>query len=405
MDVQGDRSGVDTSGPYNPEIFASQISRSAARFLDPDAQVKPDLIRKPDPITLYFGYWGKDSWRRTYGSFLMNRLRDGSLQVDRRLTQSEVDAYVETNNRLAANYRRGMPLGFAFGVSKWFVYEGKYKHPLLFASAELPYFRRFVEGTKMLFRMDPALGKQLLVSLGWRTFVYTVVGGFGMEIAAVIIMGTQILRDPRMQQFHADLKTHSPEEIKARREQAHRERMAQQTRIFRERTAEQRNQAGQSQSSEETSPQNGGYDESAHTIDTSSFDSATASDYTPPPETGTTPATRTSRYGSRAPAEQNKGTGFFDDDDDDDDASPTAPEYRGIVRRENASAGQGSAWERIRNQAQSGIPSDSGSASSSGSAWNQSEASVAASDSQRERERAQAEFNRMLDAERNQRNQ
>jgi hypothetical protein len=401
MDAQGERSQVDTTGPYNPEIFASQISRTAARFLDSDAQVKPDLIRKPDLITLYFGYWGKDSWRRTYGSFLLNRLRDGSLQVDRRLTQSEVDAYVETNNGLAANYRRGMPLGLAFGATKWFVYEGNYKHPLLFASAELPYFRRFAEGTKTLFRMDPALGKQMLVSLGWRTFVYTVVGGFGMEIAAVIIMGTQILRDPRMQQFHTELKTHSPEEIKARREQAHKERMAQQTRIFRERTAEQRNQAAQSQSSEETSPQNGGYDESTYTIDTSSIDSATASDNTPPSETGTAPATRTSNYGSRAPAEQNKGTGFFDDDD----ASPTAPEYRGIGRRENASAGQGSAWERIRNQAQGGIPSDSGSASSSGSAWNQSEASVAASDSQRERERAQAEFNRMLDAERNQRNQ
>ncbi|CEL06373.1 hypothetical protein ASPCAL07479 [Aspergillus calidoustus] len=381
------------SGPYNPEIFASQLSRITSRFLEPDAQVRPEFIRKPDPFTLYLGYWGTTSWQVKYSSLLVHRLQDASYLVNRELTQPELDAYVESHNVLVSNYTRGIPLGFLTGGAKWLLYEKNYKHFLQYAPPAgqqgMTPLRRFTEGTKMMYTCDRDLAKNLLLSLTRRLLVYTCVGALGLEVAGVIMSTQQVFNDPRMAQHREDAKKVPPETLKARRAQATKDRLA------------RKNQAAQS--SDEPTPQNGGYDESGYAMDSGGMGSATASGTTAYPSSGTASAsaTGTYSYGSRAPAEQSKGTGFFDDDDD---ASPTAPEYRGIVRRENAAAGQGSAWERLRNQSQSGIPSESGSVASGGSAWNQSEASVSASDSQRERKRAQAEFNRLLDAERNQSN-
>lgn len=99
--------------------------------------------------------------------------------------------------------------------------------------------------------------------------------------------------------------------------------------------------------------------------------------------------------------DQNKGTDFFESDD----ASPVAAEYR------SGGDSQGSAWDRIRQQA--GQDSRLGSAwtrsvnerqqreqdSGPGSAW--SGVSSTPDSERRQREQAQAEFDRLLEAERN----
>ncbi|KAJ0422908.1 hypothetical protein BJY00DRAFT_279071 [Aspergillus carlsbadensis] len=399
--MDGDNNGSILSGPYNPETFALQLSRITSRYLEPDAQVRPELIRKPGPFTLYLGFWGTASWRAAYASFLAIRLQGSSFEVDRALTQPEVDAHVESHDKIVSNLTRGIPLGFFTGGAKWFLYEGMYKHFLHYAPPAgqpgMTPLRRFAEGSKQLFRFNREHAKLLCISLVRRVVLYTTVAGIAFPLVGGIMATQQLLRDPRMAQHVEDARKVSPERVKALRGQAEKERAARQARAIKERLA-QRNQA---QPSEEPAPQHEGYDQSGHEMDSVRMNSATAPSTIAYPSsmTETAPAARTSSYGYRAPAEQNKGTGFFDDDDD---ASPTAPEYRGTARRDNATPGQGGAWERLRNQSQSGIPSGSGSASAGGSAWTQSEASVAASDSQRERERAQAEFNRLLDAERNQ---
>ncbi|KAL3454868.1 hypothetical protein BJX65DRAFT_10053 [Aspergillus insuetus] len=385
-----------SSGPYNPEIFASQLSRMTSRFSEPDVEVKSQFIRKPDPFTVYLGYWGTTGWQVAYATLLIGRLRDGSFLVNRGLTQPEVDAYVESHNVLVANFTRGIPAGFFAGAGKWFLYERNYQHFLKYAPPAgqpgMTPLGRFLEGTKMMWSFDRGLVKNLFTSLARRLILWTCLGTFGLEVAGVFMSNEQLLNDPRMAQHKEDKKQVSPEVVRALRAQAVKEREAIQAQGIKERLA-QKNQAAQM--GEEPTPQNGGFDQSGYASDSAS--SVTTSNTTayPPSETTSAPATGTYSYGSRAPAEQDKGTGFFDDDD----ASPTAPEYR-----ETPTGGQGSAWERLRSQAQSGIPPNSGSASSGGSAWTQSEASVAASESQRERERAQAEFNRLLDAERNQSN-
>lgn len=111
---------------------------------------------------------------------------------------------------------------------------------------------------------------------------------------------------------------------------------------------------------------------------------------------------------ARPVAEQSQGASFFDDDD----ASPTAPEYR---HAEGRSQG-GSAWDRIRQHTMSGSSSQSGQspqAKQEQGGWNSWQgASSPGSGSgysssnpdwgrQREREQSQAEFDRLVESERN----
>ncbi|KAL2845048.1 hypothetical protein BJY01DRAFT_214489 [Aspergillus pseudoustus] len=388
----------DPSLPYTTELFASQISQAASRFLAPETTIRPDLIRKPDPITLYLGYLGTGRWRSSYGSFLVARIQDGATQVDRPLTQPEIDAYVESNNGFVTNFRRGLPLGAFAGTAKFFWYEQNYKHFTMYAPAAsqergagaggvLSGVRRYVEGTRALFSVDPVLGKQLAGRLFTRLFFWTLGGTIGFQMFAAWTMAASLVKDPRMMQHAADLRTQSPEKVRDRRNQAAKERRQQ--RIL---------EAQARQQSEESVTQSGSYDQAGYGGDASSIDSAAAnasSDTRIYPVPGI--VTETSGYSP--PAEQNTSTGFFDDDD----ASPTAPAYRGIVQRENAAAAQGgSAWERLRNQAQN--PAASEPASPAGSSWGR-DSSAVNNDGQRERDRAQAEFNRMLEAERNQSNE
>ncbi|KAL2813914.1 hypothetical protein BJX63DRAFT_393567 [Aspergillus granulosus] len=376
--------------PYTPELFASQISRAASRFLEPDAKIRPDLIRKPDPITLYLGYFGTNWWRSTYAGFLVARLQDGSYQVGRRLTQPEVDAYVDSHNSFVTNFRRGLPLGFFVGGAKFFVYEKNYRHLLTYAPPAtqegMSPVRRYLEGTRALFKSDTALARKLLGSLSMRLLAYTMGGGFGLQVAAALAMNWKLQADPRMQQHAADSRKQPPEKVRERRNQALKERAA----------GQQQGQGQAQQPSDEPTPQSIGYEQTGYVGDSSSVGSATTTDSINA-STYPTTGTATGTYSYSAPVGQTKQRGFFDDDDEDD-ASPTAPEYRGIVRQEKAAA-QGSAWERIRNQAQN--PTASEPASLSGGSWDRSDSSIMNNDGQRERERAQAEFNRMLEAERN----
>ncbi|KAL3455123.1 hypothetical protein BJX64DRAFT_272968 [Aspergillus heterothallicus] len=378
------------NGPYSPELFASQLTRAASRYIDPNSAVRAELIRKPDPITLYVGFLGTPWWRDMYARFLLARLQDSSYKVGRPLTQPEVDAYVDTHNTLVSNFRRGIPLGLSAGTAKFFFYEQNYKHLLAYAPSDrpewqaMPAFRRYVEGTKMLVKMDTDMAKRLLGRWFFRLCTWTITGTFGLQFAAMFLMTSRLIADPRMQQHIADMKQQPPEQIRERRKQAVIERRTQQARELQ-------------QASENGAAQNQGNEQTEYANDSPSMGSVTASS-TESAFPQAPSVTYTPYRPPNPPGDQDKGIGFFDDDD----ASPTAPEYRATVRRENTAA-QGSAWERLRNQAQN--PAASETASPAVGSWGRSDASAANNDGQRERERAQAEFNRMLDAERNQENE
>ncbi|KKK17243.1 hypothetical protein ARAM_001820 [Aspergillus rambellii] len=389
-----------------PEPSGSSPAPSASAIAKyPGLQIKPDLITHPDLFTLYFGFFGPWFWKRKFTASLSQRIENARVLVQRPPTQEELDAFVTHTSRGVYQQRMGAPLGLLGGTARLLAQARKSAHFATYmprAAADKktapPTPANLVDAARAFARADPALFKQAAKMSALRLFFWTLAGASVSSVYAVWVDWNSTLTDPRLRQFVEDVKHQNPDDVRKRRAEATAERV--------------KGRSRQGQQQQQQQPEELGFEEFEARSGMQGLESGSEPVVQ---ETGQVQeqnrfarAALYSQYSqrdSRQPhEEQNRAVGFFDDDDDDDDdASPTAPEYRETVRKEFGGA-QGSAWDRIRQQNQTqaqaagpGMLKPSRPLQPKSDSWG----SGASGDGQQEREQAQAEFDRLVDAERN----
>ncbi|KAL4977208.1 hypothetical protein BDW66DRAFT_40669 [Aspergillus desertorum] len=360
-------------------------------------KLNPKSICRPGLETLYLGFFGTRNYHKAVVRRLVHKLEIGSAIINRPLTQDELDFYVETISQATSNNRWGLITGVEFGMLAGLVLGQRKKEFQQYAppidATKPAVFTRYVETLKTMRVADPAVFQRTIMSLCKTTLVGGVCGWFIGSAYAMSRSATAASTDPRIQQ-------HREEFMKVDQRVAERRR----------RNAMVAHAHG-TQGKVEEDPFNqeglyqGGFDESpaattSEPADISASPATQSRSYssntsTEDQSTPAWPSPHSGPYSPSAPTSgQNRDSAFFDDD-----ASPIAPDYR-----DTDTAPQGSAWERIRQQNQNPSYSPSASAPRYERAQPTAEATGKDSYRERERERAQAEFDRMLEAERNQHN-
>ncbi|PLB44224.1 hypothetical protein P170DRAFT_440542 [Aspergillus steynii IBT 23096] len=358
-DTMGAPLPADSFVPPNPEFPIPKYH---------PAQVRPETVVRPDLFIMAF-YPGPQAWRRKLTATINRRLLTIQAVAERPVRQEEVDAITQHASRKVYYERFGAPVGLA--VTYWSVNRTLRTH-----ETWRMYYRedgawvKPVEGVKALMNMakaDSANAARIMGVVGMRGFFWTLAGLTLSNIVAAFTESVGMAVDPRLEDFRKQGTNQSTEAIQRKQKEA----------MMRELAEKRRGQVvGKEAVEEQAAP-----------VETGWESQSSASRPQIQTQTQTQPI-----------VEQPQGQSFFDDDD----ASPTAPEYRAAERKSQG----GSAWERIRQQTMSGSPEqDQGSrgsweeASSSGSSSGSSASSPDWS-RQRERQQSQAEFDRLVEAER-----
>ncbi|KAL3481267.1 hypothetical protein BJX99DRAFT_181551 [Aspergillus californicus] len=349
-------------------ISSNIIARSVVpSLLEPDVRFRPDLIARPGPWVMYAGFFGQRSWAKNLTEELSLAADLKRVQFSHPLTQPEVDWLVEGYSRQLYNRRAVLLAGWQIGLAHVYFTERRISRRLIMANAPhdqaMSPLRRFFVGLSIVYGNG---------TVPFRAIAGTTVKKLGLWVVngwvLGIVYGTLGLRmmDPRVKESVLQSNHLSAEEKS--------KRGAQYSKII-----AWHSMLGQ-RPNKHVAP--GDFTASGDT-DEQSWEGASSSNDSPASSTDTpaSPTVGTSTYGYRVPPEsESTGTGFFDDD-----ASPTAPEYRGTTGP--SSSGQGSAWDRIRRGDQYQAPTQY---TSPGAAGNDNT----------ERDKAQADFDRMLEAER-----
>ncbi|KAL4780332.1 hypothetical protein BJX76DRAFT_338227 [Aspergillus varians] len=384
------------------QLTDSPSSQSANAFslpapLAPGVRLNPDLIYRPDPITLYFSFFGTRNWHRKIRSAVSRVAEAGSVDINRPLTQSELDFHVENTSKSIYQARLGFILGLQVGAvhaARW-ERNGKVFDRYAPKKEGLTPAARYLEGIKNMYKLDPTMFRSSAVSILSKVSIWAFAGWIFSTTYAVSSGIARMATDPRIKDFFEERKNQDPRAVQERQRQALLVRS-----YSRGRQTEQ--EVGASSAQEESSEQS--WSEG-------------------PSDTSASEPSSSAAYNYNAPTEKEKDGGFFDDD-----ASPIAPEHRDTAL-------PGSAWDRIRRQNQpqytpttqtrtprarpdafeaNETASEDQDTTSQGGAWGRLRpqgpaaanspgrpgVSDGSSDSQLEREQAQARFDQMLDAER-----
>ncbi|OJJ51107.1 hypothetical protein ASPZODRAFT_319611 [Penicilliopsis zonata CBS 506.65] len=348
--------------------------------------LRPELVVKPDPITMYLGFGGHRLWSSIFIASLNNRMTNISTIVQRPVSQEELDAVTEHVSRSVYGQRIGLPLGLAMGSLHTYANLAALKQ----TGAKWPSFSGVMSFANMRLRTEP---RTLLFSYGFRLLFWTTVGWTGTGAYATLRETQATIVDPRMRGFVDELRHMKPEELRRRKLEAaqNRTRRARQPSDVQE---EDHTHGVLAESHEEHNNRDYSYPYSADT------DDKVSSRPSPDQPRSMPDRSNTRLWGNEAtaPAPSLSSSSSRDAMDFFDDASPTNPEYRDDGP--GTSYG-GSAWDRIRqqNMATSGRAEHFRSPQD----WQQQEPQQPESprDKQREREQAQADFDRVLEAERN----
>ncbi|KAJ5587183.1 uncharacterized protein N7459_002948 [Penicillium hispanicum] len=396
---------------------ASPTNQPAALLKYFPVTLKPELVVQPDPFTLYFGFLGSWNWKRKVAETLSWRVESSWVLTARAPTQEEMDAFTTISTRSLYYRRVGVPLSSFLGTA--YLYNQARKSPH-FPRAVSP--AQLVSALRDFSVSDPALFRQTAGSAVFKMIFVTFAGGIISSAAGTWSDTSSLLTDPRLQQFLADMKQQKPEDIRRRQQQVTVDR------VRRLRSGEPsigdkvvqevdqvggyRESAGQEQDgydnlattstspASETSYNTTGYDGGYDSTEASMGQPGSASEAL---------RNRPPQRMSGAPSRSSSSTDFFFGGSDDDDASPTAPEYRYTNPDGSPS---GSAWARIRNQSagtsrptQTQQPRTQWGVSQTTrdgpSASAPSNADRYENEQRREKEQARADFDRMMDAERN----
>jgi hypothetical protein len=244
--------------------------------------------------------------------------------------------------------------------------------------------------------------KQVAANVGWKMLISVSIFGTLSSIYAAFNDAQNMLGDPRLKHFLEDMRKQKPEDVRRRKLQAASERV----RIVRSGEKDIGSQYQQAigqpdgfvsdayayQQDPESTPANS-YSE-YESPNSSQSTSNSSSKQQSPPAQGSGPVWA---RGRGTQPEQSSGTDFFDDDD----ASPTAAEYRNVGIDGSSN---GSAWDRIRSQNAGRRPQPPQQSPNSYSAFaenNGADQDQSWSAPRSEKDQAQAEFDRMIEAERN----
>lgn len=338
-------------------------------------QVAAETIVRPGVLMLPF-FLGREAWRSKLHLVINRRLMAIQAVAERPLTQDEVNSVTTLASKKVYYERFGVPLGLL--ASAWasnralmkdaefrayYHAEGRWVHP--------------VEGVRALINMgkvDSINAGRILGNAGLRSIFWTLLALTGTNIVASFVETVGMATDPRLQAFRESSRRQTPEARIKKSQEAFKREAAEKKGSVTGPEAGQEEQDGQQEQ------------ERFGSVSAAASTGWESSSPSPSPSSRPQPS-----------AEQPQGRGFFDDDD----ASPTAPEYRAAESKKQG----GSAWDRIRQQNFSGSTQQDQRSSNS---WE--EASGSRSDTgssstpdwtrSRERQQSQAEFDRLVEAER-----
>lgn len=363
-------------------------------------QIRPESIVKPDLFTLYFGFFGTAVWTRRVAMTVNERVENHYVLTARPPTQDEFDAIVEHGTRSLYYGRTGIPISSFLGTA--FLYRQARKSPLFprdpTPAALFSTLRTMWADTSLRPNFGTAAFKML--------FIITL-GSMASNAYAVSKDAMQMLTDPRLKGFIEDVRKAKPEDVRKRKIQAANERYrsmrSDEQDVGSQMMGTSSGYAGgeeyQQEQVSDSSPQPNSYSEYVNSNDTKG-NSRSASYESP---TSGLDAGAVWARGRNTQPESKSALDFMDEDD----ASPTAAEYRNT--NIDGSQTTGSAWDRIRRQnaaprqprQQPGMSEPSPNPYASSAEFGQSDQEKYDSTQKTERDRAQAEFDRMIEAERN----
>lgn len=387
---------LDDAPPQEAEYYPQQ-NGVPTRNNGNQYEIKAESIVTPDLLTLYFGFGGPWNWKRNVSSVLGSRVDMCRTLIDRPPTQEEMDAFASISSRSVYYNRIGAPVGFTAYLIRAYTSARKMAiyHAVMPESAQtkFPSPRQIVQGVTKFAKMDPSAFRSMAMFTAFRAFFWTLAGATLSSTYAAYHDAKGMTLDPRLANFLREAKQQNPEDVRKRKSQAVSDRYHHNQR------------AKQQQAGEETLEQ-------GVLAEDERPDSYQAL-YNNTPETTTTMTTTTTTepqrfYNEPATKESTKSTNQDPVSDMFDDASPTAPEYQSTDQLSTPSTFQRGAWDRIRQQNASGSsqgriepfrqPSDGWTTQSSS---NSNSNNNPGTERQQEKEQARADFERVLDAERN----
>lgn len=383
---------LDDASPQAAEYFDQQ-NGAPTRNNDPSLNqyhIKAELIVTPDPFTLYFGFGGPWNWKRNVASALKNRVDMCRTLIDRPPTQDEMDAFATISSRGIYYNRIGAPVAFTAYLARAYTSARKTSlYPAVMpesAHTKFPSPRQIVQGVTKFAKMDPSAFRSAAMYSAFRGFFWTLVGASISSVYATYHDAKGMAEDPRLANLLREAKQQNPEDVRKRKLQAVSDRY-------------HHNQRVKQQGTDEGPLEQGVFAEGGQDGYQSLYNN------TPETTTSTTTTEPQRFYNEPATQESTKSTNQDSVSDMFDDASPTAPEYQSTNKLSTPNTFQRGAWDRIRQQNVSGSSQVRVDPFRQPEGWTTQSSSSnnnnPGTERQQEKELARAEFERMLDAERN----
>ncbi|KAJ5690446.1 hypothetical protein N7462_004838 [Penicillium macrosclerotiorum] len=401
-----------SNDPVNP-TSQSSVSQNPAMASNFHLVVKPELVVRPDAFTKLFGFYGNYNWERHVAYALMERVENTWVMAGRSPTQDEFDAFTTQATRALYYRKMGLPISSFLGTA--YLYNATRKTAKLPTTAGPQEVFKFLRNYAVT---DKAGFRGWISSSAFKLLFISMTGSIATSFWALWTEAQVALQDPRLKEFVEDMRRQKPEDVRKRKMQAASERV----RRVRDGERDMRGQVVAEIEHPGSHAQDGDQDPyaSSNAISaTASSDNDTsygtaqtyeqsesASAQRPGPEAPRRPWGYSAQSAPQQPSnESSSGTDFFFGGSNDDDASPTAPEYRNT----NPDGSPiGNAWERLRRQ--NGIQSSPPAQPQWGQSQGYAESPTYTPSGDRDRydhgrrsekEQAQADFDRMMEAERN----
>jgi hypothetical protein len=398
----------DNTSPQASESYNNNASEGTPRAALPGhnpaiakyskLRLRPDTIVKPDLFTLYFGFLGTGNWQRSVASTITERVENHYVLTARSPTQDELDAHVEHGTRALYYARTGLPVGSFLGGALLYRQARKSPHfPQNPTPANmLAALRTAAAGSTKGSIVGPAAFKMIfLVSLT------SLVSSFSASAYSAM----RSLTDPRLKRFLEDMRGRDPDDVRKRKLQAASER------IRNLRQGEQdigtQMRKGIDHPDGFAGDSGAGYEKEQEAQPPNSYSEYESSDAGASAQYGADDSQTRKQAGGavwargRGPQPEAKSSLDFLEEDD---ASPTAAEYRDTNIDGSSSGG---AWDRLRQQnsggrfqpRQPGVPSPAHNPYAGN--YTREKQNRDGSNDGNDRNSAQAEFDRLIDSERN----
>lgn len=406
------RAYPDNHARANPQTEQS-LGPNPAMARNFHLQVRPELVVKPDLFTMMFGFFGRRNWERSVAYTMMERVENSWLLTGRSLTQDELDAFTTYSTRTLYYRRMGVPISSFLGTA--YLYYKVRKDAGLPPNASPASLFAILRNQA---RVDKAGFRSMIAASAFKMLFITTTGAIVSGFTALYSETTNVIVDPRLRGFVEDMRGQKPEEVRQRKLKAASER----ARRMRGGEKDIEGYIVEELQHPGSHPEQSDQDSYAYESTPSGSDMT----YSTPENDQQTGSAGRERPVAEAPrrswgyggqvASQQGASGQSSADSDffldgkDDDASPTAPEYR-YTNPDGSPAG--SAWDRLRRQ-NAGQSSRAPPSQQPRPQWGQQQDSPNSpsytpagdrdqydSDRSREKEQAQADFDRMMEAERN----